>query len=168
MIPTIDYEIYMPVKEGEPLSFRFEEDFVEQNVRCIPMIARFKLDITGIKLKLSEWSRFNIDERRSLMENPCVSESEILGYRSSLEQLIIAKTGKGPTKMPPQDELPWADLEKIPAPLHEKAKEFNCEIKVVQWKALNNLQRFALIKLCRPGHENKNFPKAMNEFGLMK
>jgi hypothetical protein len=29
------------------------------------------------------------------------------------------------------------------------------------------LQRFVLIKLCRPGHENENFPKAVKEFGLI-
>jgi hypothetical protein len=28
------------------------------------------------------------------------------------------------------------------------------------------LQRFALLKLFRPGHESKNFRKAMIEFGL--
>ena len=38
--------------------FDFEEDFVEKNIRCIPMIVRFKMDEAGIKLKLSEWSRF--------------------------------------------------------------------------------------------------------------
>ncbi|WP_353849846.1 nitrate reductase associated protein, partial [Hydrotalea sp.] len=28
--------------------FQFEEDFVEENVRCIPMIVRFKMDAVGI------------------------------------------------------------------------------------------------------------------------
>ena len=36
--------------------FNFEEDFVEKNIRCIPMIVRFKMDKAGIKLKLAEWS----------------------------------------------------------------------------------------------------------------
>ena len=38
--------------------FLFEEDFIEKNVRCIPMIVRYKLDTVGIKLQLSQWSRF--------------------------------------------------------------------------------------------------------------
>ena len=42
--------------------FYFEEDFVVDNVRCIPMIIRFKMDAAGIKLRLSEWSRFSVDE----------------------------------------------------------------------------------------------------------
>jgi len=35
-----------------------------------------------------------------------------------------------------------------------------------QWKNLNSLQRFALIKLTRGGHENENFIPALREFGL--
>ena len=35
-----------------------------------------------------------------------------------------------------------------------------------QWKNLNPLQRFALTKLTRGGHENENFLPALREFGL--
>jgi hypothetical protein len=50
--------------------------------------------------------------------------------------------------------------------LKKKATEFNWPISVEKWKLLSSLQRFALLKLFSPGHENKNFPKAMKEFGL--
>ena len=43
--------------------FDFERDFAG-SLRCIPMIARQKLDIVGIKLSLRQWSRFTRDERR--------------------------------------------------------------------------------------------------------
>ena len=32
---------------------------MENNMRCIPMIIRFKMDMAGIKLKLSEWKKFS-------------------------------------------------------------------------------------------------------------
>ncbi|MGB0562374.1 MAG: nitrate reductase associated protein, partial [Spirulinaceae cyanobacterium] len=41
-----------------------------------------------------------------------------------------------------------------------------CSISLTQWQALRPDQRFALIKLSRPGHENRNFLPAMQEFGL--
>jgi len=47
-----------------------------------------------------------------------------------------------------------------------KLKEFDWIISLRQWRELSNLQRFVLMKLCKPGHENKNFPKAIKEFGL--
>ena len=33
--------------------FQFEEEYMENNMRCIPMIIRFKMDLAGIKLKLT-------------------------------------------------------------------------------------------------------------------
>lgn len=36
-----------------------------------------------------------------------------------------------------------------------------------QWAALHPLQRFALVKLVRPGHEGHNIGPALKEFGLL-
>jgi hypothetical protein len=36
--------------------FVFEGDFVD-NLRCIPMQVRYKLDTCSIKLRLSDWNR---------------------------------------------------------------------------------------------------------------
>lgn len=35
------------------------------------------------------------------------------------------------------------------------------------WAELNELQRFALVKLSHPGHEHRNLPRALAEFGLL-
>jgi hypothetical protein len=34
------------------------------------------------------------------------------------------------------------------------------------WARLDELQRFALVKLSHPGHEHSNLPKALREFEL--
>ncbi|RYZ83151.1 MAG: hypothetical protein EOP04_20525, partial [Proteobacteria bacterium] len=57
--------------------FKFEEDFMEENVRCIPMVVRFKMDLAGIKLKLGEWGRFGTAERIELALLPVTSAQEI-------------------------------------------------------------------------------------------
>ena len=54
----------------------------------------------------------------------------------------------------------------VPSNTIEKAAEFGVTITAVQWAALTPLQRFALIKLSRPSHENKNFLPALKEFKL--
>ena len=51
--------------------------------------------------------------------------------------------------------------------LDQKAKEFNLILTQEKWGTLTSLQRFALLKLCKPGHENKNFSKALKEFNLL-
>ena len=62
--------------------FDFEEDFVEKNMRCIPMTVRFKMDATGIKLKLAEWSKFSSAERIALALKPAETneEAELFPY----------------------------------------------------------------------------------------
>jgi len=151
---------------GEKNYFDFEADFVEDNVRCIPMIVRFKLDAVGIKLKLAEWSRFSIEERTFLAIVPVTDAAELAAYKIFLTGLIKKRTDAAPTEIKIDEQPAWNSSAVIPEALQEKAKETGVVISLAQWQRLSKLQRFALLKLCRPGHENKNFPKAMEEFGL--
>ncbi|HEV8287144.1 MAG TPA: nitrate reductase associated protein [Chitinophagaceae bacterium] len=158
---------YTPSEKGGIKYFKFEEDFVEQNVRCIPMIVRFKLDVCGVKLKLAEWSKFKVEERKQFADQSCITNEEIQAYKKYVQHLIVMRTGHEPTDLAIDKNPAWADGDHIQQPLQNKAKEFGWEISIEQWKALSNLQRFALLKLCKPGHENKNFPRAMKEFELV-
>jgi len=147
--------------------FLFEEDFAGDNIRCIPMIVRFRLDAVGIKLKLNEWSRFSAAERNLLVRKECITESDILWYREYLQRLVLKAHGKLPSELPVDLFPAWENSEEIPAELVEMMDKLDGEISVSQWRSLNDLQRFALLKLCRPGHENRNFPAAVREFALV-
>lgn len=147
--------------------FLFEEDFIEENVRCIPMVVRFKMDLAGIKLKLAEWSKFSIEERQELALRKCDNRFEIAVYNEYLSLLIKKYTGKNATELKVEENPTWADVSAVPSMINEKAKEFEWEVSIKQWCELTDLQRFALLKLCRPGHENKNFPIAVKEFGMV-
>ncbi|MEA5623142.1 nitrate reductase associated protein [Nostoc sp. UHCC 0251] len=145
--------------------FQFEADFVD-SLRCIPMQVRCKLDTCGIKLKLPDWNQMTTDERQALVELPCTTETEIQSYREHIEQLIIQRTGIPPTKLPIEPHPAWLDAT-VPASLQEKAQEIDVTLTQQKWAVLTPLQRFALIKLSQPGHENKNFPRAIAEFHLL-
>jgi hypothetical protein len=147
--------------------FQFEQDFMEDNVRCIPMIVRFKLDACGIKLKLKEWSKLTLDEREQLAVLPIETSHDLQFYARYLEGLILTLTGQAASKLLPEKiSTAWSLTDRVPAELQLKLNEEKMNITLHQWKSLGTLRRFSLIKLCRPGHENKNFPKAMMEFGL--
>lgn len=146
--------------------FKFEEDFVEPNIRCIPMIVRFKLDACGIKLKLSEWSRMTADEREHLAESFCETPQEIAQYRENLIRLILDRIKSPATEFPVPQNPAWSQMDAIPCTIKEKLIEHSWSVSLQQWQKLTDLQRFALLKLSYPGHENKNFPKAIREFGL--
>jgi hypothetical protein len=146
--------------------FQFEADFVD-SLRCIPMQVRCKLDTCGIKLKLSDWNQMTTAERQTLVELPCTTETEIQFYREYIEQLIVQSTGITPTKLPIEPHPAWLDFATVPSSLQEKAQDIGVALTQQHWAALTPLQRFALIKLSHPGHENKNFPRAMAEFHLL-
>ena len=150
----------------EPVYFAFENDFVD-TLRCIPMIVRYKLDTANKKLQLAEWSRLTPEEKQTLAKIPCESPAEIEAYRRFVDEVVWARSQKK-IKDLGGVEATWEDLSQVPAEVQEKAREWQCDPPTLaQWMGLDLLQRFALVKLSRSGHEGENFPKAMAEFRLL-
>ena len=154
----------MPAEET--LTFEFEDEFVD-DLRCIPMVVRYKLDTCGIKLKLAQWNQFSEDEREQFVFQPCDSEDEIDDYREFLTDLVFMYAETEAAEIPVEENPPWLNVSAIPTSLEEKAQACDTSISLKQWKALSPLQRFALIKLSQPGHESKNFLPALKEFQLI-
>lgn len=152
---------------SEAIYFQFEEEFMDDNIRCIPMIVRFKLDTAGIKLKLAEWSKFDVESRNLLAVMDCAKAAEIKLYRNFLQKLVLQTTGNEATDLAIEKSPRWANLQQVDESLQLKAQEHGWNIPLLQWRSLSHLQRFALLKLYRPGHESKNFPHAMKEFNLI-
>jgi hypothetical protein len=146
--------------------FEFETDFVG-SLRCIPMLVRMKLDTCGVKLKLTHWHQFSPDERQSLVELACRTPDEIANYRNYLQNLVIKHTDTPASELPVEENPAWLNATKIPETVSQKAQEFNINLSLEQWQALTPKQRFALIKLSRPSHENRNFLPALKEFNLV-
>ncbi|GBF80197.1 nitrate reductase associated protein [Aphanothece sacrum] len=146
--------------------FEFEADFVE-SLRCIPMQVRLKLDTCGVKLKLSHWHQFTAEERQVLISMACATTEESQIYREFLQTLVTQKTGSPATELPLESNPSWLDGGTIPSEVQAKATEFNLIIEPSQWANLTPSQRFALIKLSRSSHENRNFYPALQEFKLV-
>ncbi len=146
--------------------FEFESDFIT-SLRCIPMIVRFKLDTCGVKLKLTHWQQFNQEEKETLINKACETPQEINNYRNYVQQLAIAKTGSEASELTIEKNPAWLNEEIIPNEIKEKAEEVPIKLTINQWQKLTPLQRFALIKLSKPSHENKNFYPALKEFNLI-
>lgn len=146
--------------------FQFEDDFVT-TLRCIPMSVRYKLDTCGVKLKLSHWSQFSQQERQTLVEKPCTTPEEIQAYRDDLQQLVIHYTQSPASDLAVEPHPAWMNATTIPDSVQEKAQALGIKITLEQWKTLTPVQRFALIKLSRPSHENHNFLPALQEFNLV-
>jgi hypothetical protein len=147
--------------------FQFEADFVE-SLRCIPMQIRYKLDTCGVKLKLTHWHQFSVGDRQRLLDLPCDTPETVAQYRQTLQQMVIQQMGQPAGELPVDDRPLWLDGTTVPESVQQQAAGFDQAIAPAQWAGLSPLQRFALIKLSRPGHENRNFYPALQEFGLVR
>jgi hypothetical protein len=147
--------------------FEFERDFAG-SLRCIPMIARQKLDITGIKMTLRQWSHLSHEERSRLVNAFCETDAEREAYRVLVMDLIATRTDEPVRFLPPQTLDDWRESDRMPEAVLVQAEADGVSPPTQeQWAGLAPLERFALIKLARSKHENENFVPALKEFGIL-
>jgi hypothetical protein len=146
--------------------FQYEQDKYYP-LRRIPMIMRLKLDLCGIKLSIGDWSKFSRDEREALVMMPYATPAEIATIRSLLLELIAAYQGDSTETAAVSDNARWADTSTIPESVSKQILALGMPAPTLeQWAGLTDLQRFALMKLTREGHENKKLSLALKEFCL--
>ncbi|ARU04182.1 hypothetical protein CCO03_05370 [Comamonas serinivorans] len=150
-----------------PTYFDFEAAFVN-TLRCVPMVVRFKLDACGIKLSLRAWSRFSLGTRSRLASMGVAQPDELERYRAFLAS-AIADVGEPVVTLALPPDPAWAQTERLPEVVATQAQALHQPLDGPRrWHQLDALQRFALVKLTRGGHENENFLPALREFGLVQ
>ena len=145
--------------------FGFEAEFTA-DLRCIPMAVRRKLDLAGVKLKLQHWGELAEDERIALLAWPDAPEA-IARLRQHLLQRTAALSAGPARELPCAIGEPWQQGEAPPALLSASCDQLGVQLRSGVWSELDELQRFALVKLSHPGHEHRNLPRALVEFGLL-
>ncbi|MFO7629147.1 MAG: nitrate reductase associated protein [Prochlorococcaceae cyanobacterium] len=153
---------------GTPLAstcFGFEADFTA-DLRCIPMAVRRKLDLAGVKLKLQHWSELAEAERAELLAW-ADDAAAIEALREHLLARSAALSAGQAKELPRASGEPWQQAEQLPEMLSASCAQLGLELRSSSWGELTELQRFALVKLSHPGHEHRNLPRALAEFGLL-
>jgi len=147
--------------------FAFEADFVA-SLRCIPMAVRMKLDRCAIKLTLRQWSRFTLDDRRTLLEMSCRTPHDVGLYRAKLVWLVAQRVGEEARPLAEPAVALWEAAGDIPPAVAAFARSVGVSPPTPDaWSGLSDLERFTLLKLTRDNHDNVNFVPAMEEFGLL-
>jgi len=145
--------------------FSFEADFAG-DLRCLPMAVRRKLDLAGVKLKLPQWHGLTAEERQGLLAWD--DDPEAI---ASLGRWLLERSGDlpgGPAgSLPPASGTAWQQGQDWPEEVLASCTQLDLAIRSGGWGALDELQRFALVKLSHPGHEHRNLPRALAEFGLL-
>lgn len=146
--------------------FQFEQDKYYP-LRRVPMAIRFKLDLCGIKLTIRDWSQFSREDREKILDMACDTPGQIAEVRDRLKGLIVSCKGDSTETAPVDGQPAWTIVNAIPDAVCKQIEALQIPAPTLaQWAALSDLQRFALIKLTREGHENKKLPLALKEFGL--
>ena len=141
--------------------FYFEDDFI-RDLRCIPLCVRRKLDLIGIKLKLTHWQEFNLTEKSKIVNWPD-SRKELLNLKEFLkDKTSNSKYGEAKEIKESINE-PWQNNTKVPYKVLKAAQKRGINISDEKWKNLSELDRFAFCKLIRPSHEHNNLDKAFDE-----
>ncbi len=145
--------------------FAFEADFTA-DLRCIPMAVRRKLDLAGVKLKLSHWRELSAGERDALLQWPD-DDAAIEALRTHLLERTATLSAGQAGSLPRPHEEPWQQVDHWPQTLLQSCHELQISLHQAGWSTLNELQRFALVKLSHPGHEHRNLPNALRDFDLI-
>ena len=119
-----------------------------------------------VQLKLAEWCRFTVDERARLAGLPCDNKSSSSAIPAIADFNGVEKLRSRTCFNTCRYCTSLANTAIVDPALNAHAATHNRYITLLQWRELTDLQRFALLKLFKPGHENKNFINAMDEFVL--
>ena len=141
--------------------FSFEQDFIG-NWRCIPLCVRRKLDLVGIKLKLNHWLALEQPQRQQLVDWSD-APSEWAGFRQHLRDLTVGMADGVVKDLSPAVDAPWQCMDQVPLAIAEAADQRGVALSVDGWVRLSELDRFALCKLARPGHDHHNLDAAFTE-----
>ncbi len=141
--------------------FAFEQDFIG-SWRCIPLCVRRKLDLVGLKLKLSHWLEMSREQRQALVD--WGDSPEHLAQMRDQLRAWTASMADGVLKdLPPAQTEPWQLKDQLPDQLLDAARRRGIDLTTQAWMTMRELDRFALCKLARPGHDHHNLEAAFSE-----
>ena len=143
--------------------FAFEDE-IHQNLGCVPMAVRRKLDRAGIKISLEQWQALGLGERLALCHLPVEHEEERDAMRMFTDEAVKAKTGQGVKPLTEASRAAAQPPEHPPAALVEHARVLGVTLNQPLWDKLDSDERYALIKLGDVFTPSHNLPAALAEF----
>ncbi len=143
--------------------YGFESEVYESLDR-IPLDVRMKLDRTGTKISLKDWSAFSLQERWALCDLPLEAVGGGGDFISYLLVLVRKYKGEELELVSPPSNLPWEYSGQLPPTVLERSKGLGKPVSSEEWAQWNPFQRYALDKLSISKNEPEQFREALEEF----
>jgi hypothetical protein len=147
--------------------FQYEAEFYSQLDR-LPLYARMKLDLTGIKLSLNQWLAFSLAERKAICHLPVGSEEEREVFVEYMNFLCLKYNGRPAQVLPPVSPALWNTAGQIPPPVLEKSRENGRSIILEEWARWQSHERYALYKTSVSKSEPEKFAAVLTELRQRK
>ena len=125
--------------------FRYESEFYPTLSR-VPLHVRMKLDVTGVKISLSDWRSFSFEERTALCHLPVDTDEEQRAFVGTLDFLSRRYRGAPVAMTQAINSLLWDRPNQVPSPVAEKSAERGQTVTPEEWARWKSHQRYALYK----------------------
>lgn len=123
--------------------FEFEAAFYPTLER-LPFHVRMKLDLTGIRVSLSTWRAFSLEERRALCHLPADTDEEKEVFAAFLATLA-ARAGVEAERCPVLDPDAWASAS-VPDSVASRSEGEGVPVTPAEWSRWAGHERYALYK----------------------
>lgn len=145
--------------------FKFEEPLYQKLDR-IPLSTQYKLEVLGIALPVESWSRLAPEVRQVLCHLSIRSRGERECYGQFLAYVLQGQKGPSPLKAIPEPatKRAWEELSRLPVEVAQKMKELNLPLFWPEWVKLDDMERYALHRLCREDNKGTQVRQAVQEF----
>jgi hypothetical protein len=125
--------------------FRYESEFYPALSR-VPLHVRMKLDLTGVKISLSDWLSFSFEERTVLCHLPVETNEEQQAFVNYLDFLSRKYRGAPVALTEALNKTRWDNPDQIAQPVAEKSGEKGQPVTSQEWARWKTHQRYALYK----------------------
>lgn len=148
--------------EDERGIFGFEDSFAE-DLRFMPLSMRYRLDLSGLKLRLEDWHRLPVAARERLLRMPVGDEGDIASFREAAIGVAASHGCRWPAEVQPVDRSAWDARAGIPEQVLAACARIPAEPPLEAWPGLPDFRRYALYKLACSGREPGAFAAALRE-----
>ena len=140
--------------------FDFEGE-IHAKLACVPLVVRRKLDLSALKISLAGWQSLSREERLALCHLPVDTAPDIAVYREVL-QGFAARAGVALSPLEPADPATWTAAA-VALRLRDRLGDDAPGEAFAA--ALDEEERYALVKLAEPKREVSKLRAALAELG---
>ncbi len=141
--------------------FRYEAKFYP-GLKRLPLHVRMKLDLAGLKISLSDWLAYDLEERQVLCHLPATSAEERQVFAGYLDFLSRKYQDKPVEITGAMDSALWGPAQ-VPAPVAQQSAACSDAVNPGEWRAWQEHQRYALYKTAVSKNQPEAFADVLDE-----